>query len=55
MLEAAQRGEFQLLTVPDLDRFAHDLLKGLVLEDQPKRYGVKVVYQRVPVEDCPEG
>lgn len=55
MLEAAQRREFSVLIVPDLDRFARSLVKGLVLEEQLKKYGVRVVYQRVPVEDTPEG
>jgi site-specific DNA recombinase len=55
MLEAASRGEFQVLAVPDFDRFARSLTKGLVLEEQLKRYGVRVVFQRVPVEDSPEG
>ena len=55
MLEAASRGEFQVLAVPDLDRFARTLVKGLVLEEQLKKYGVRVVYQQVPVDDSPEG
>ncbi len=55
MLEAARRGEFSVLAVPDLDRFARSLVKGLVLEEQLKKYGVRVVYQRVPVDDTPEG
>jgi site-specific DNA recombinase len=55
MLEAARRGEFQVLAVPDLDRFARTMVKGLVLEEQLKKHGVAVKYQRVPVEDSPEG
>lgn len=55
MLEAGKRREFQVLIVPDLDRFARSLVKGLVLEEQLQSYGVRVVYQRVPVEDSPEG
>ncbi|MDP9364993.1 MAG: recombinase family protein, partial [Chloroflexota bacterium] len=55
MMEAARRREFQVLAVPDLDRFARSLVKGLVLEEQLRKYGVRVVYQRVPVEDTPEG
>src|SRR5918992_237746 len=38
-----------------LEDFARSLVKGLVLEEQLKKYGVRVVYQRVPVEDSPEG
>ena len=55
MLEAARRDEFTVLVVPDLDRFARSLVKGLVLEEQLRKYGVRVAYQRVPVEDSPEG
>jgi site-specific DNA recombinase len=55
MLTAARGKEFDVLVVPDFDRFARSLVKGLVLEEQLKKYGVRVVYQRVPVEDTPEG
>lgn len=55
LLDEARRGAFRFLVVPDLDRFARSLVKGLVLEDQLKQYGVRVVYQRVPTEDTPEG
>ena len=55
MLAAAKARQFSVLVVPDLDRFARSMVKGLVLEEQLKKYGVRVVYQRVPVEDSPEG
>jgi DNA invertase Pin-like site-specific DNA recombinase len=55
MLEAAQRGEFRYLVVPDRDRFARDVLKAKILEDQLNKYGVHVVYQRAPTEEGPEG
>ena len=55
MLEAAQRREFSILIAPAHDRFARTLVKGLVLEEQLRKYGVRVVYQQVPVEDTPEG
>lgn len=55
MLEAARRHEFTVLVVPDLDRFARSLVKGLVLEEQLRKHGVRVAYLRVPVEDSPEG
>lgn len=55
MLAAGREGAFTVLIVPDLDRFARSLVKGLVLEEQLRAYGVRVVYQRVPVEDTPEG
>src|SRR4051794_20486449 len=43
MLEAARHNEFTVLVVPDFDRFARTLTKGLVLEEQLKKYGVRVV------------
>ncbi|WP_081886719.1 recombinase family protein [Thermorudis peleae] len=55
MLEAARQRRFQVLLVWDLDRFARSLTKALVLEEQLKRYGVRVHYVRVPVDDTPEG
>ena len=55
MLEAAQRREFRYLVVPDRDRFARDVLKAKILEDQLSKYGVHVVYQRAPTEEGPEG
>jgi site-specific DNA recombinase len=55
MLEAAQRREFRYLIVPDRDRFARDVLKAKILEDQLNKYGVHVVYQRAPTEEGPEG
>lgn len=55
MLEAARQCRFRVLLVWDLDRFARSLTKALVLEEQLKKYGVRVHYLRVPVEDTPEG
>ena len=55
MLEAARRREFRYLVVPDRDRFARDVLKAKILEDQLNKYGVHVVYQRAPNEEGPEG
>ncbi len=55
MMEAARRGEFSVLVVPDLDRFARSMVKGLVLEEQLRKYGVRVIFQRVPTDDTPEG
>jgi len=55
MLEAARNREFRVLVTPDLDRFARSLVKGLVLEEQLKKYGVRIIYQRVPIDDSPEG
>jgi site-specific DNA recombinase len=41
--------------MPDFDRFARDVVKARVLEDQLATYGVRVIYQRVPLDDTPEG
>ena len=55
MLDAARRGEFGVLVVPDLDRLARSLAKGLVVQEQLKKYGVRTVFLRVPTDDTPEG
>ncbi len=55
MLHAAKQGEFSKLLVYDLDRFARSMAKGLALEEQLKKYGVDVVYTRVPFDDTAEG
>ncbi len=55
MLDAARQKEFQVLIVPDLDRFARNMVKALVLEEQLRKQGVRVVYIRLPLEDTPEG
>ena len=49
MLDAARRGEFTVLVVPDFDRFARDQVKGMVIEQQLNKLGVRVVFQRVPI------
>lgn len=56
MLEAARRREFQVLIVPDPDRFARDMLKALTHEQQLEEYGVRVVYRSLPLDtDSDEG
>src|SRR5215207_2599412 len=55
MLDAARRREFGVLIVPDLDRLARSLAKGLVIQEQLKKYGSRVVFLRVPTDDTPEG
>jgi site-specific DNA recombinase len=55
MLDAAKRNEFSVLVVPAVDRFARDMAKALVLEQQLRKYGVRVVYIAAPVEDTAEG
>ena len=55
MLDAARRREFRVLIVPDLDRLARSLAKGLVVQEQLKKYGCHTVFLRVPTDDTPEG
>jgi site-specific DNA recombinase len=55
MLEAARRKEFQTLVIPDYDRFARSMTKALVLKEQLGKYGVRLVCQRIQVDDSPEG
>jgi len=54
-LDAAKRHEYEVLIVPDPDRFARNMVKALVLEEQLRKYGVRVVYIRMPIEDTMEG
>lgn len=55
MLDAARKREFTVLVVPAVDRFARNMAKALVLEEQLRKYGVRVVYLASPVDDTPEG
>jgi site-specific DNA recombinase len=55
MLDAARQHRFRVLLVWDLDRFARSLVKALVLEEQLKKFGIRVHYLRIPVDDSPEG
>jgi len=55
MIDAAKRREFSILIVPEPDRFARNMTKALVLEEQLRKFGVRVVYIRMPLEDSPEG
>lgn len=55
MLDAARRREFDVLLVPTVDRFARDMTKALVLEQQLRKHGVRVVYVSAPVDDTAEG
>lgn len=54
-LELAQSGEFDVLVVRDMDRFARKLAKQLVIEEQFRRAGVDVVYVLEEYADSPEG
>jgi DNA invertase Pin-like site-specific DNA recombinase len=55
MLNAAKERRFEILLVPSHDRFARNMTKALVLEEQLQQYGVRVVYMNVAVDDTPEG
>jgi site-specific DNA recombinase len=55
MLDAAHRNEFQMLVIPDYDRFARSMTKAMVLKEQLNKYGVRLVCQRLQVDDSPEG
>jgi DNA invertase Pin-like site-specific DNA recombinase len=55
MLDAARRHEFTMLVVPDVDRFARNMAKALILEEELRRSGVRVVYIKAPYDDSPEG
>ncbi|MFN8457511.1 MAG: recombinase family protein [Anaerolineae bacterium] len=54
-LEMAGNGEFDVLIVRELDRFARDLAKQLVIENQFKSYGVRIEYVLGEYPDTPEG
>ena len=54
-LEMARNGEFDVLTVRELDRFARDLAKQLVVESQFKGYGVRIEYVLGEYPNTPEG
>jgi DNA invertase Pin-like site-specific DNA recombinase len=51
MLDAAKAGRFQVLVVPNTGRFARNMVKAKVLEEQLGKYGVRVVYRSIPIED----
>jgi len=55
MLDAARRGEFEILIVPEPDRFARNMTKQLVLEEELRRLGVCVEYARYRLDNTPEG
>lgn len=55
MLDAATQRRFSVLVVPTVDRFARDMGKALVLEQQLRKYGIRVVYINAPIDDSAEG
>lgn len=54
-LEMARAGEFDVLVVRELDRFARSLAKQLVIEGEFKRHGVEIEYILGEYPDTPEG
>jgi site-specific DNA recombinase len=54
-LDMARAGEFDVLVVRELDRFARGLAKQLVIEAEFKRHGVEVEYVLGEYPDTPEG
>ena len=54
-LDMARAGEFDVLVVRELDRFARSLAKQLVIEGEFKRHGVEVEYILGEYPDTPEG
>ena len=54
-LEMANNGDFDVLIVRELDRFARGLAKQLVMESTFKRAGVEVEYVLGDYPDTPEG
>ena len=55
VLDMAKRREFDMLLVPDPDRFARSMAKQLVLEEELQRYGVAIHYATLRIEDSAEG
>mgnify|MGYP002713119390 CR=1 FL=1 len=53
--EMAQAGEFDYFVVREIDRLSRKLAKQLIVEEQMKRSGVKVVYVLEEYDDSPEG
>jgi site-specific DNA recombinase len=55
MLDAAGRGEFDVLICPEPDRFARSVVKSLTIEAELRRSGVRLDYARFRLEDSAEG
>ena len=55
VLAMAERGEFDVLVVRELDRLSRNLAKQLIVEESLKRNGVTVEYVLADYADTPEG
>ena len=53
--EMAQKGEFDVLVVREIDRLSRKLAKQLIVEEQLNRARVEVVYVLASYENSPEG
>ncbi len=53
--DMAQKGEFDVLVVREIDRLSRKLAKQLIVEEQLNRAGVEVVYVLASYENSPEG
>jgi len=53
--EMAQKGEFDVLVVREIDRLSRKLAKQLIVEEQLNRAGVEVSYVLASYENSPEG
>ena len=53
--EMARGGEFDVLVIREIDRFARSLAKQLIVEEELKRSGVEIEYVLGEYPDTPEG
>ena len=53
--EMARNSEFDVLVVRELDRLSRNLAKQLIIEEELKRYGVRIEYVLAEYDDTPEG
>ena len=54
-LEMAKNGEFDVLVVREIDRFARSLAKQLIIEQEFRRHRVQIEYVMGEYPDTPEG
>jgi len=55
LLEMAHNHEYDVLVVREIDRLSRNLAKQLIVEEELKRYGVRVEYILGEYADTPEG
>ena len=54
-LEMARNGEFDILVIREIDRFARSLAKQLIIEQEFRRSGAQIEYVMGEYPDTPEG